>query len=95
MPEPIPATGDDLLATMPYASALGITLETATAELAEGTLPWAAEHCTSAGVSVGATTPGEGTATTGGSTSDTGGATVGTTPGDGVSGVVTLEIYGD
>ena len=50
MPEPDPATGDDLLATMPYASALGITLETSTAELAEGTLPWAAEHCTSAGV---------------------------------------------
>ena len=50
MPEPDPATGDDLLATMPYASALGITLETSTAELAEGTLPWAAEHCTAAGV---------------------------------------------
>ena len=50
MPEPVPAAGDDLLATMPYASALGITLETSTAELAEGTLPWAAEHCTAAGV---------------------------------------------
>ena len=47
------------------------------------------------GVSVGTTTPGDGTATTGRSTSHTGGATVGTTPGDGVSGVVTLEIYGD
>ena len=43
----------------------------------------------------GTTTPGDGTATTGGSTSDTGGATVGTTPGDGGRGVVTLEIYGD
>jgi hypothetical protein len=47
------------------------------------------------GVWVGTTTPGDGTATTGGGTSDTGGATVGTTPGDGASGVVTLEIYGD
>ena len=47
------------------------------------------------GVPVGTTTPGDGTATTGGSTSDAGGATVGTAPGDGVGGVVTLEIYGD
>ena len=43
----------------------------------------------------GTTTPGDGTATTGGGTPDTGGATVGTLPGDGGGGVVTLEIYGD
>ena len=47
------------------------------------------------GVPAGTTTPGDGTATTGGGTPDTGGATVGTLPGDGGGGVVTLEIYGD
>jgi 1,4-dihydroxy-2-naphthoyl-CoA hydrolase len=50
MPEPVLATPEELLATMPYAAALGITLGTATAELAEGELPWAAGRCTSAGV---------------------------------------------
>jgi uncharacterized protein (TIGR00369 family) len=50
MPEPVPATPEELLAVMPYATALGITLGTVTAELAEGQLPWAPARCTSTGV---------------------------------------------
>ena len=36
-----PAAGSDLLALMPYAVALGVELESASAQQAVGHLPWA------------------------------------------------------
>ena len=41
---------DQIAATIPYAAALGIVLEEATAELARGSLAWLPERCTTSGV---------------------------------------------
>jgi 1,4-dihydroxy-2-naphthoyl-CoA hydrolase len=40
----------DLLATIPYSAALGMTLDEATPQLVRGSLPWSPERCTTAGV---------------------------------------------
>jgi 1,4-dihydroxy-2-naphthoyl-CoA hydrolase len=40
----------DLLASMPYASALGITLEELTPQLVRGSLGWSPERCTASGL---------------------------------------------
>jgi 1,4-dihydroxy-2-naphthoyl-CoA hydrolase len=40
----------ELLATIPYAATLGMTLEEATPELTRGSLRWSPERCTSSGV---------------------------------------------
>jgi acyl-coenzyme A thioesterase PaaI-like protein len=40
----------DLLASMPYALALGITLNEVTPQLVRGSLDWSAERCTASGV---------------------------------------------
>jgi uncharacterized protein (TIGR00369 family) len=45
-----PSPAGQLAATIPYAAALGITLEEATPELTRGSLPWSPERCTSSGV---------------------------------------------
>jgi 1,4-dihydroxy-2-naphthoyl-CoA hydrolase len=50
MPAPDPGRPQDLVASMPYAVALGITLATATPQLVTGELIWAPEFCTSGGV---------------------------------------------
>ncbi|MFF1692489.1 PaaI family thioesterase [Streptomyces sp. NPDC058257] len=44
------ASTADLLAALPFAGHLGITLDEATAESAAGTLAWSAELCTAGGV---------------------------------------------
>jgi uncharacterized protein (TIGR00369 family) len=41
---------DDLLAMMPFAATLGLTLEEASAERVIARLPWREEHCTAGGV---------------------------------------------
>jgi 1,4-dihydroxy-2-naphthoyl-CoA hydrolase len=46
----------DLLAAIPYAAGLGITLHEATPELVRGSLPWSAERCTTSGVLHGGAT---------------------------------------
>lgn len=45
-----PAAGPDLLALMPYAVALGVELESASAQQAVGHLPWAPHRCTAGGM---------------------------------------------
>jgi 1,4-dihydroxy-2-naphthoyl-CoA hydrolase len=40
----------DLMATIPYSVALGITLDAATPQLVRGSLPWSPERCTTSGV---------------------------------------------
>ena len=40
----------DLLASMPYATALGISLDDVTPELVRGSLDWSPERCTAAGL---------------------------------------------
>jgi 1,4-dihydroxy-2-naphthoyl-CoA hydrolase len=40
----------DLLATIPYSVALGMTLDEATPQLVRGSLPWSPERCTTNGV---------------------------------------------
>jgi 1,4-dihydroxy-2-naphthoyl-CoA hydrolase len=47
---PGPSPADQIAATMPYAAALGITLDEATPQLARGSLAWSPERCTSSGV---------------------------------------------
>lgn len=44
-----PAPGD-LLASMPYAVALGMTVEEASADCVRASLPWAAQRCTTGGI---------------------------------------------
>ncbi len=44
-----PAAGPDLLALMPYTVALGVELESASAQQAVGHLPWAPQRCTAGG----------------------------------------------
>jgi 1,4-dihydroxy-2-naphthoyl-CoA hydrolase len=50
----VPETADlspaDLLATIPYSVALGMTLDEATPQLVRGSLPWSPERCTTSGV---------------------------------------------
>jgi 1,4-dihydroxy-2-naphthoyl-CoA hydrolase len=50
----VPETADqspaDLLATIPYSVALGMTLDEATPQLVRGRLPWSPERCTTSGV---------------------------------------------
>jgi 1,4-dihydroxy-2-naphthoyl-CoA hydrolase len=50
----VPETADPspagLLATMPYAVTLGMTLDEATPQLVRGSLPWSPERCTTSGV---------------------------------------------
>jgi 1,4-dihydroxy-2-naphthoyl-CoA hydrolase len=50
MPEAAVPSPADLLATMPYAAGLGITLDEITPQLVRGSLPWSPERCTSSGV---------------------------------------------
>jgi len=45
-----PPGPEQLLAMMPYAEALGITLHEATAALTTGSLAWSAERCTAGGI---------------------------------------------
>jgi 1,4-dihydroxy-2-naphthoyl-CoA hydrolase len=45
----MPSPGE-LLAMMPYAVALGITVDEASAECVRASLPWAADRCTSGGI---------------------------------------------
>ncbi len=40
----------DLVATMPFATAVGITIDSATKDEVRGRLPWAPEYCTTAGL---------------------------------------------
>ena len=40
----------DLAETIPFAGSLGITLDDAARDDVRGRMPWAAEHCTAAGV---------------------------------------------
>src|SRR5258707_7407923 len=49
----------DLLASMPYAAALGISLDEVTPQLVRGSLAWSPERCTASGVMHGgaATSP--------------------------------------
>jgi 1,4-dihydroxy-2-naphthoyl-CoA hydrolase len=49
MTEPLP-TVDELIGMMPYAVAMGITLDSATAEEVRGSVAWAAVRCTVGGV---------------------------------------------
>jgi 1,4-dihydroxy-2-naphthoyl-CoA hydrolase len=48
-PNPVPDPGD-LLAMMPYAAGLGMTVEEAAAECVRASLPWAAGLCTTGGI---------------------------------------------
>jgi 1,4-dihydroxy-2-naphthoyl-CoA hydrolase len=50
MPEAAVPSPAELLATMPYAAGLGITLDEITPQLVRGSLPWSPERCTSSGV---------------------------------------------
>jgi 1,4-dihydroxy-2-naphthoyl-CoA hydrolase len=40
----------DLVATMPFAVAVGITIDTASKDEVRGSLPWSPERCTTAGL---------------------------------------------
>ena len=44
------AGGDDLLALMPFATALGIELDAAAADEVRGRMAWAPERCTAGGL---------------------------------------------
>jgi 1,4-dihydroxy-2-naphthoyl-CoA hydrolase len=48
-PNPVPDPAD-LLAMMPYAAGLGMTVEEAAAECVRASLPWAAGLCTTGGI---------------------------------------------
>jgi len=50
MPEPAIPSPAELLAMIPYAAGLGITLEEAAPELVRGSLQWSPERCTSGGL---------------------------------------------
>lgn len=50
MPAPPPPTPAELLAAMPYAVALGIAVDEATAAVTRGSLSWAPQRCTAGGV---------------------------------------------
>jgi 1,4-dihydroxy-2-naphthoyl-CoA hydrolase len=50
MTENAPSFPADLLATMPYAAVLGITLHETTPDLVRGSLAWSPERCTTSGV---------------------------------------------
>ncbi len=50
MPAPVPAAPADLIAAMPFAVALGITLTAAAPQRATGELRYAPERCTAGGV---------------------------------------------
>jgi uncharacterized protein (TIGR00369 family) len=49
MPASNPSTLNDMLATMPFARALGIVLEEATPRSTRASLRWSPEHCTLGG----------------------------------------------
>jgi uncharacterized protein (TIGR00369 family) len=51
----MPGTPDDLLALMPHAVALGVTLHEATRERTTGSLAWAPDRCTTGGLLHGGT----------------------------------------
>jgi uncharacterized protein (TIGR00369 family) len=46
----MPAVTDDLLRLMPFATALGIELDAASAEEVRGRLAWAPDRCTAGGI---------------------------------------------
>ena len=46
MPEPAPPSAADLLAMIPYAATLGITVDEATPQRTRGRLRWSPELCT-------------------------------------------------
>jgi 1,4-dihydroxy-2-naphthoyl-CoA hydrolase len=50
VPEPADLSPADLLATIPYSVALGMTLDEATPQLVHGSLPWSPQQCTTSGV---------------------------------------------
>jgi 1,4-dihydroxy-2-naphthoyl-CoA hydrolase len=50
MPEPAMPSAAELLAMIPYAAGLGITVDEAAPELVRGSLRWSPERCTSGGV---------------------------------------------
>ena len=50
MPEPADMSPADLLATIPFSVALGMTLDEVTPQLVRGSLPWSPERCTTGGV---------------------------------------------
>jgi 1,4-dihydroxy-2-naphthoyl-CoA hydrolase len=50
VPDPAAPSADDLLATLPYAVALGIALDEMTPGLVRGRLDWSPERCTAGGV---------------------------------------------
>ncbi len=50
MPEPAIPSPAELLAMIPYATGLGITLDEAAPDLVRGSLRWSAERCTTSGV---------------------------------------------
>lgn len=50
MPAPVPAAVADLIAAMPFAAALGITLTAAAAQRATGELRCTPERCTAGGI---------------------------------------------
>lgn len=50
MPEPAVPSLAELLATIPYAVGLGISLDEATPQLVRGSLRWSPERCTTSGV---------------------------------------------
>ena len=50
MPESADLSPADLLATMPYSVAIGMTLDEATPQLVRGSLPWSPDRCTTSGV---------------------------------------------
>jgi 1,4-dihydroxy-2-naphthoyl-CoA hydrolase len=50
MPDPAVPSPAELIAMIPYAAGLGITVDEATPELVRGALRWSPERCTTAGV---------------------------------------------
>ena len=50
MPETADPSPADVLATIPYSVALGMTLDEATPQLVRGSLPWSPERCTTSEV---------------------------------------------
>jgi len=50
VPEPADMSPADLLATIPFSVALGMTLDEVTPQLVRGSLPWSPERCTTGGV---------------------------------------------
>jgi 1,4-dihydroxy-2-naphthoyl-CoA hydrolase len=50
VPETTDPSPADVLATIPYSVALGMTLDEATPQLVRGSLPWSPERCTTSGV---------------------------------------------